>query len=129
MKVKFTEEGRKKILNFGEQHPDFKAAHREQKRLHPEMYKKLKTFLAHVIIHDGVHEHRDEVLILAVDQNAAEVEAKKLIEDGGEDGECGWFDYGDGETMAALKYVQQIKESEAKILTKYNICHYANKEN
>lgn len=41
-KVRFTEGGRDRIQHYGEQHPDFHAAHRENKRLYPEKFKRSK---------------------------------------------------------------------------------------
>lgn len=42
-KVRFSEDGRRRILNWGEQSSSFKAAHKEEKRLYPERYAKSKA--------------------------------------------------------------------------------------
>lgn len=40
LRGRWSDEGRRAILAFGEQHPDFMDAWREDKRLHPEKYSK-----------------------------------------------------------------------------------------
>lgn len=45
-KVRFSEEGRRRVLNYGEQSSGFKDAHKEEKRLYPEKYAKSKALKA-----------------------------------------------------------------------------------
>jgi hypothetical protein len=86
----------------------------------------MKNYLFTVTIHRGERGIPGHVLIKAKDQDAAWEIGCGELHDVYEEDNGKYWNYGDGETAATAKGIEEISQEEAETLSRLNVIHFLN---